>query len=85
MHALDLATFQVIQADKVYNALDTIESNNVFLTDGAKHWNLFLEVQQSNGRAQWKIIKLYFTKFVECHTVVKRFVEKSKELLALFT
>ena len=48
VHALNLGTSQVSRVEAIRNALGTMESIIVFITDGAKRDNLLKIVQKEN-------------------------------------
>lgn len=88
VHALNLGTSQVNRVEAIRNALGTMESIIVFITDGAKRDNLLKIVQKENESVKNKLIKLCQTRFVERHVAVDRFfsqIETIKQTLSLLT
>ncbi|XP_043222796.1 52 kDa repressor of the inhibitor of the protein kinase-like [Amphibalanus amphitrite] len=77
-HALNLSTSLINKVDLVRNALGTMETVVVFLTDGAKRGEILRYAQSSkmDGDKRLKLIKLCQTRFVERHLAVERFLEQ---------
>ena len=75
-HALNLATLQVNRVDVVKNALGTMESIIISISNGAKREFLLRSVQNENDSIQRKLKKLCQTRFIERHVAVQRFCDQ---------
>lgn len=73
MHGLNLSTSQITKVPTVRNALGTMETVIVFVTDSAKRTIVLQQAQRKTGMQKERLIKLCQTRFVERHTSVHRF------------
>lgn len=76
MHGLNLSTSTINNVATVRNALGTMETVIVFVTDSAKRTIVLRQAQKKTGVEQQRLIKLCQTRFVERHTSVQRFCEQ---------
>ena len=85
VHALNLATSQVMKVEIIRNALGTMESIIVFVCDGAKRQSLLTDVQEKSGRDKKRLIKISETRFVERHLAVERFCDEISSIYTALT
>ena len=76
MHGLNLATSQVNRVSVIRNAMATMETVIVFISDSAKRTVVLQRAQKKCSVQQQRLIKLCQTRFIERHVSVQRFCEQ---------